>query len=163
VALLVSGIVLLGARNLLEATADQARRIIGASTAADRDANAERLLRSIVGRVEVGTAPGTEFAGEPEIATFSSWCDVPGGWLERCAVTLAVVRDSVASALVLRTSLGDTIRVRERFRVGAIRYLDSPSAGGSWIRVWGAGITAPIAIGVILDRDTLIVRIGERG
>jgi prepilin-type N-terminal cleavage/methylation domain-containing protein len=163
VALAVSGIVLLGARAMLEATADQAGRITRAAATADRDANAERTLRALVERLEIGTVPGTEFSGDPATAAFASWCDVPGGWLERCAVTLGIERDSSGIALIARTSTGSVIRLREGLRNGAIRYLDSPSAGGTWIRVWGAGITAPVAIGVFLDRDTLILRVGERG
>ena len=163
VALLVSGIVLLGARLILDALTDQALRITDSAVVADREANGDRVLRGLAERLEVGTARGTEFAGDPATATFTSWCEVPAGWLERCAVTLAIQHDSTALALVARTSRGDSIVLRRGFRQGAIRYLETPANGGSWIRVWGAGITAPVAFGVILDRDTLIVRIGERG
>lgn len=163
VALLVSAVVLLGARALMEALADHAQDISRAATAADRDANAERTLRALAERLEVGTAPGTEFSGDPSTARFTSWCEVPAGWLERCEVSLSIARDADGYALIARTSVGDAIRIRSGFHAGTIRYLDSPAAGGTWIRVWGEGITAPIALGVIIDRDTIIVRIGERG
>jgi hypothetical protein len=53
--------------------------------------------------------------------------------------------------------------VRERFERCELRYLKDASTRGTWFRSWGTGISAPIAIGVIVDRDTLILRIGERG
>jgi len=163
VALLVGGIVLLGARVMFESLTDQAHRIADAAIVADREANADRELRALAGRLEVGTAPGTEFAGDPASATFASWCEVPAGWLERCIVQLSIEHERAGSALVARTSLGDTLVLRRGFRGGVIHYLESAVSGGSWIRVWGAGITAPVAFGIFLDRDTLIVRIGERG
>jgi prepilin-type N-terminal cleavage/methylation domain-containing protein len=163
VALALSGIVLLAARALLEATADNASRITEAAAVVDGDANAERTMRALVGRLEVGTLPGTDFAGDSLTAHFTSWCDVPRGWQERCTVTLGFERDSTGPALVARTSVGDVLRLRDGFHGGALRYLNDPSAGGSWIHTWGTGITAPMAIGVMIDADTLIVRIGERG
>ena len=64
---------------------------------------------------------------------------------------------------MIRTSKGAALVVRDRIAIGEFRYLTTVTGGGEWIRVWGAGITAPLAIGVILDSDTLIVPIGERG
>jgi len=163
VALVVSGIVLLGARAMLEVSADEAHHIVLAATDADREANAERVLRAVAGRLEVGIGAGSNFAGQPAMATFTSWCDVPRGWQERCRVLLSIERDGAANSLVLSTSAGDTICIRSGIRHGTIAYLSSPEAGGSWISVWGTGITAPVALGLFLDRDTVIVRIGERG
>jgi len=31
------------------------------------------------------------------------------------------------------------------------------------VREWRSAVTAPLAIGVVIDADTLILRIGERG
>jgi prepilin-type N-terminal cleavage/methylation domain-containing protein len=163
VALVVSGIVLVGARAMLEVTADRAASITAAAAAADRDANAERTLRALVERIEVGNGSTTDFAGDSAAAHLASWCDVPGGWQEQCTVTLGFERDGARLALVARTSLGDVFVLRTGLRVGALRYLVDPKAGGAWIRGWGAGITAPLAIGIFTDRDTMIVRIGERG
>ena len=162
VALLVGGIVLVGARAMLEALADQAHLVSDAASVADRDANADRTLRALAERLEVGTAPEMQFTGDPTATTFASWCEVPAGWLERCSVQLSIEHQHSEESLVARTSLGDSLVLRRGFRNGVIRYLESPAHGGSWIVVWGAGITAPVALGIFLGRDTLIVRIGER-
>ena len=70
----------------------------------------------------------------------------------------------------------DVVVLRDGAAGGAFRYLNDAGAGGTWFRAWGRGITAPLAIGVILPRtttaapsqnaqvvDTLILRIGARG
>jgi len=163
VALVVSAIVLLGARQMFEGVADQAHRIVASAAETDRDANAERLLRELVGRLEVGTGEGTEFAGDPASASFASWCEVSAGWEERCHVTLTIESDSGRGVLLLRTSAGDSIRLSSGFHEGAISYLSAADAGGTWMRLWGVGITAPLALRIVIGRDTLFVPIGERG
>ncbi len=178
VALALGGIVLLGAWRLLEALGGEAERITAGAMAADADANGERLLRSLVRGLEIGTPGSGAFGGEPNEAHFTTWCDAPTGWQERCAVTLAIeplARDARGDppaeragtpalwGLVAHVSAGaGTVLLRD-VRPGGLRYLVSPARGGEWFRIWGEGITAPLAIGVVRARDTLIVRIGERG
>ena len=62
-------------------------------------------------------------------------------------------------------ALDDSTRVilLRGFARGSFRYLENAENGVTWQRVWGRGVSAPLAIGVILDRDTLIVPVGERG
>ena len=163
VALVVSAVVVLGARTLLEQLGESAHRTIAAAARADRAANGERLLRDLVGRLEVGTSDATRFAGEPATASFSSWCDVPSGWQERCSVTLVATNAEGRASLAARLEPGDSVTVLVRDAPIELRYLDDPRAGGRWFTSWGAGITAPLAIGVISGGDTMIVRIGDRG
>jgi hypothetical protein len=165
IALALGGVVLLGAHALVVALADEAQRLPEDAAVSDREANGERLLRALVGRLEVGTSQVAQFSGEPTTARFTTWCDTPAGWLERCNVVLAI--DSLGPgerALVARfPDGGQTVLMRRGVQAGGLRYLNSAANGGEWFRTWGRGITAPIAIGVLLPHDTLIVRIGERG
>ena len=154
---------LLGARALLGEVGDDAIRIAAHAESVDADANAERALRTLMFELELGSGEAQQFAGDPQRAVFSSWCDVPAGWQERCSVELTVEPRHVGSALVIHTSVSGPVVVRDRVTNASLRYLTTVSGGGEWIRVWGAGITAPLAIGIILDADTLIVPIGERG
>ena len=163
VALTVSAITVLGARILLTGLADDGSRITSAAEIADRTANADRLLRQLVARIEVGTPQAGQFGGDDQSATFTSWCDVAEGWQERCRVTIANRRSGATAALIASLSTGETIALRTGFHHGELRYIGDPRAGGTWIRVWGAGITAPVALGLIIDGDTTIVRIGDRG
>lgn len=162
VALLLSAIVVLGARMLLEQLGDSTSRTVRGAARADRDANGEQLLRDLVRRLEVGTPATAPFAGEPDSASFSSWCDMPAGWQERCTVVIRA--EPTASGMTLSVSAGGmgTQHIRTDKHV-ELRYLDDAAAGGRWFRSWGAGITAPLAIGLLTGSDTTILRIGERG
>lgn len=162
VALVIGALVVLGARVLLEGLSEGATRTIAAAARVDREANGEMLLRDLAGRLEVGTSDSARFAGGPTWTTFDSWCDTPGGWQERCRVTLLVHVDPSGSSLVALAA-GDSVALLHRDALLELRYLDDPRAGGRWFVSWGEGITAPLALGVVAGDDTLIVRIGGRG
>jgi prepilin-type N-terminal cleavage/methylation domain-containing protein len=165
VALVVMGVVVAGARVVLGQLADDAVRIAAAGAEADREANAERLLRETAGRLEMSSTPGREarFEGHPRAARFRSWCEVPDGWLERCDVSLGFIQVDGEPVLALRTAGGEPVALRRGFRSGELLYLRDAGDGGAWIHRWGASITAPVALGVVIDGDTAIVRVGERG
>jgi prepilin-type N-terminal cleavage/methylation domain-containing protein len=165
IAIAIAGIVLLGGRALWESLVESVDRMHEHAIVAERAANGERLLRSLFGRLEVGTLRSREFAGDERHTTFTTWCDVPAGWQERCQAEVTIEPDSVPARLrlVARLSTGEVIALQRGFSRGALRYLNDPIGGGMWFRSWGHGITAPLAIGIIMDGDTAIVRIGERG
>jgi prepilin-type N-terminal cleavage/methylation domain-containing protein len=166
VALAVGGVAILGARSVLGALADHADRVSDAAASADRDANGERTLRALLGSLEIGTAKDVTFGGDEREARFRSWCASPSGWQERCTVRLGVVTaDSATGASILTGVLagGESVTLMRDSLAMRLRYLRDAANGGTWFRSWGAGITAPVAIGIIRSRDTIIVRVGERG
>ena len=165
VALAVGGVAILGARSILATLADHADSIALVAAETDRIANGERMLRAIVGRLDI-SADSAAFAGDEHQMRFTSWCEVPSGWQERCKVTLAVIPSATSSdtevvAVVLST--GEVIALLARPPPMRFRYLLDPGHGGRWLERWGAGITAPVAVGIVNESDTLIVRIGGRG
>ena len=167
VALALSGLVLLSAHALLTGIGDRAHALaLGADTLTAR-ATGARTLRLLVGQLEVGTPASGPFAGAPGEVSFTSWCDMPAGWQERCAVTLDFEASDGAPALVARVNQGTPEVLVRGFRAGTFRYLASAADGGRWFERWGTAITAPVALGVVLVQgtriDTLVVRIGERG
>jgi prepilin-type N-terminal cleavage/methylation domain-containing protein len=164
VAITLSGIVLLGARALWESLAGSVDRLRTQAAADARAANGERLLRSLVGRLEVGADRSREFSGDDRETRFTTWCDMPAGWQERCEVVIGMEPDSMSGLrVVARLSTGEVITLQRGFTTGLLRYLNDPVGRGVWFRTWSRGLTAPLAIGVITDGDTAIVRIGERG
>jgi hypothetical protein len=179
VAIAIGGLVFIGARSLLEVLADGEQHIARDAAAGNARANGYRTLRSLVGEMEVGTTESGPFSGDPGSTSFTTWCDTPHGWQERCAVTIAFESDGNVPALVARLPGERRLVLARDFDAGELRYLNSAASGGQWFRQWGRGITAPLAIGVILEHgtrsgdstgtigdmsvDTLIVRIGERG
>ena len=162
VALTLGAVIALGARLLLENLGAAASRIAEAARYQDADSNGERLLRSLVGRLEVGTRRAGSFGGDEHEAHFSSWCETPRGWQEQCRVSLRVAAtDSLL--FLFASSPGETVPLLRARHVLALRYLADAAQRGNWLLRWGDGVTAPLALGVIIDTDTLIVRIGERG
>jgi hypothetical protein len=180
VALVLSAIVLLGARAILEQLADSADRTTAAATNADRRANVDRTVRALFEHASASDSM-YPFTGTRTMTQFSSWCDVPGGWSEHCTVTLAIVpttaSDSIPSSLpqsptlststtpvrvAVWTSTGDTLHFKDSISVAELRYLDDASSGGHWMIGWPAGITTPLAVGIVTPHDTTVLRIGER-
>lgn len=163
VALGIAGLVLVSARALLTAVADSADRIALAAVTADRDANAERLLRGLFLQVDTSDGDRIHFIGNERALRFVTWCDVPAGWQERCTVTLGVVSVEGEFALTVLIDNHEMIIVRRGTRSGALRYLYSPAAGGTWLPSWESVTSTPLAVAAIVDGDTLFLRIGERG
>ncbi|HEX5178973.1 MAG TPA: prepilin-type N-terminal cleavage/methylation domain-containing protein [Gemmatimonadaceae bacterium] len=163
VALLVGAMVLAGVRAVLEALGDSSEIAEAATASMDRRATGEDLLRRLAERLDNATPGATPFVGTQRVTQFSSWCEVPRGWLERCTIVLAF--DTIGSGPALVARIGDSIRIPlvTGFAQGSFRYLESADNGGAWERVWGRGVGAPLAIVVIVDRDTVIVPVGERG
>lgn len=161
VALALAGVVLLGARALLEQVGAGSEAIAAGAVEADRDANAERTLRDLLSRVEVRPSGGP-FAGDARGARFTTWCDVPAGWQERCVASLGLVKAGDDNVLAVEAR-GALLPVRRGFAAGELLYLTSADRGGSWVRDWNSGVEPPLAVGVVMDADTLILRIGERG
>jgi prepilin-type N-terminal cleavage/methylation domain-containing protein len=163
VALSIAGMVLLGARAMLAQLADAADRIARAAASSDREANAERLLRALVAGVEASDGSTIRFVGDERAARFVTWCEGAGGWQERCAVTIGLVPRPQGVALAALFPDGTTMVLRDGLGSGALRYLHSAGDGGTWLHSWQSTVTTPLAIGVVADGDTLILRIGERG
>jgi hypothetical protein len=46
---------------------------------------------------------------------------------------------------------------------GELLYLADARDGGQWLRNWSTVLIAPLAIGAVIDADTLVLAIGERG
>ncbi len=162
-ALAIGGIVLVAARGLVEDVADQADHLARAAAADAERANGERQLRTLVDRLEVGTPGSAAFFGDPVSAQFTTWCDTPAGWLERCTVTLVFSTRGGAPALVVDLPVTGRVVLARGFQRGTFLYLETAAGGGLWVSRWGPGPRAPLALGVVLDADTLILRVGDRG
>ena len=164
VALMVSAVVLLGARMISESVADGAARVASQSRDDERAANGDHLLRMLVGHAEVAMSETETFGGDSTHATFTSWCDVPAGWQERCQVTVRVAPATDGDAtLDVEAGRGVVVHVRARGTHLALRYLTDARFGGRWTSTWPPALTAPVALGAMSESDTLIVRIGGRG
>jgi hypothetical protein len=161
IALVVTSIILVGARLALEMLADASHRSAEAAREADRVANADRVERSLFRMLEIGPGLERPFGGDTRSAHFFTWCHTPGGWLERCHAVLAIERSRDTNVLVAHMG-AQSIRLASGFRDGSLRYLNNPALSGQWFVRWGDGNVPPLAVGVVLDGDTSILPIGER-
>jgi len=163
VALAISGFLMIAAHSMSTVLADHAETVSALAASGDREANGDRLLRQAALQVDLDNRAASGFGGNEQALSFSSWCNRPAGWLERCEVSVMIDTSKGISTLILNRSGDVPVVLRSDFRNAEFRYLRDVEAGGQWFRVWGRGISAPRAIGVIIDGDTAIVRMGERG
>jgi hypothetical protein len=148
---------------MLSAAGDSAEQVVAEAGRLDRVANGERLLRELALRTELrpGRRPG--FQGEPRAARWDSWCDTPDGWLRRCEVTVALLSTGGRNLAAVAVADGPLVPLREGFATGGLIYLATAARGGAWVGRWDSQVGPPLAIGLVMDRDTLLFRIGERG
>lgn len=166
VAIVLTAMIAVMARQIADQVADAGSRLLVATEAADRDANAERQLRAIVGSYREPAEDVAPFEGGSRAMHFRSWCDSPAGWAEPCDVTLVIEPTDSGTVLRAELTLASGRHVLPLGRVNsnaAFRYLRGPGNGGTWSRVWPAGAAAPVAVQVPFGREALLVRIGERG
>jgi prepilin-type N-terminal cleavage/methylation domain-containing protein len=164
VALSISALLLVGARAVLEQLGGHAEAVVGAAAAADREANGQALARALLGRAETNPDAGRRFDGTEAGVRFHTSCDVPAGWLERCEATLGfIAAGGGAPVLAVEAGGADPQPLRRGFRDGKLIYLGDPANGGAWVRNWASAVETPFAVGVVIDGDTLVVPIGERG
>lgn len=161
VALTIGAMALLGARIMLTTVADGADAIGSAARTLAHESNGERFLRSLVRQIETA-AGGDEFAGDRHTARFTTWCNVPGGWKERCRAAIGVADANGELTLMASTSVDGPLAVRSGFSAGELRYIAVAARGGTWFEVWGEGLALPVAVAILLDGDTVILRVGGR-
>lgn len=163
-ALTLCGLLFLGARLMVDAAGDAGTRFTRHARTADAEANGDRLLRALVTNAEAVSDTTRPFAGSPEEASFESWCDRPAGWSERCRVALSLDLRGDTTRVVAAVSTGEQLVLRAcRGRCTLRYYGPGERAEPAWLVNWGVSITAPYAIGIVSEGDTLVLRLGDRG
>lgn len=161
-ALAVSGLVLLGAVRLVD-TLGQARDFVRRDARiGDAAANGEWVLRSLIERAATRTDSVERFEGDEAHVAFTSYCEVPVGWLELCRIrfSLGSIRDSGVVFAVVDD--GPPRRLWSWLGGGRFRYFDPASRDDTWVHSWGRSIAPPTALGIVLASDTLVFPTGGR-
>lgn len=165
VALVIGGMALVAAAALFNGLAQRAAAVERAGRRADRDANAERLLRSLFENMDLrGDSTSPPVAGDQRSIRFRAWCDEGRGSFTPCSVRLSIQQDAGLSFLQLELAGADTttLVLRRGFREGRLRYLRYAREGGQWTDTWPR-LVAPTAIAVIIERDTLLLPVWGGG
>lgn len=164
VALVIGGGAVLLAGSMLAATSDQTRLVGERVRATDASRGSERLLRRLVGQMTWSKPSEPAARGSAASLRFIAWCDMPRGWEERCTVELELPADEDrTNGILVRLSTGEELRLLGGRRVTGFLYLGRVERGGRWTDRWIDGASLPPAIGVVVDGDTLTIRIGDRG
>lgn len=159
VALMIGGMALSAAVALLTGLARRVDEVRAAGAAEDRDANGERLLRSLLAnlRGSVDTLP--LLVGDSSRIAFRTWCETGEGWLRPCDAELRVAQTEAVTQFQLTLSGNDTTTIAlsnyARDVHAGFRYLLDPAHGGTWLTSWSRR-AAPGAVATIAGSDTLI-------
>jgi prepilin-type N-terminal cleavage/methylation domain-containing protein len=165
VALVIGGLAVSGAAGLLHAIGHRGEDFSSAAEVHDRDANADRLIRTLVSNLDLRPRENPSIAGDGQRIVLHSWCTTPRGWIAPCRATLMFEQGSggVTLQLDLATDRHDSVALSVRHGTsGHFRYLVSPDAGGTWTEAW-TEVTVPAAIAVIIDQDTLLAGVWTGG
>lgn len=115
-----------------------------------------RLLRSALLPTDSGGLRGTSRA-----MAWSSWCDVPAGWQERCVVRLVLTLDSAGPRATLSVPHLATPGELALRGPGRLRYLVARGGKGEWADAWTSPYALPLAVALETDSETLVVRVGR--
>jgi hypothetical protein len=101
------------------------------------------------------------FTGWQELVAFTSSCDRPDGWVETCQVRLTVEASDSGMVLALSISPGTKVPLWRGLSTAALLYLADRNPP-YWLRSWDVSVQTPRAVGVVVNGDTIIVRVGAR-
>lgn len=159
VALSISAMVVLVARELIASVAQASTRVELGRRAAAWRGNGDLLVRRLLASVPL-VADSAPFAGSERVVSFRSSCLSPGGWTEPCSVMLATLRSDSGALLLSFSGSPEPVVLRSGFHHAAFRYLANASGGGRWTAHWTEPDELPLAVGILVDADTTIVPVG---
>jgi len=163
VALTIGACILAAAHGITAQLSDAMDTLRRQERQRDDRVNEVRELLDFRGRLEVGAGDSLEFVGLPREARFASWCEVPGGWLERCVVALGLVQRGDTSEVWEQVQSRRPVVVHRGTGPAFFLYLNSAASGGQWFSRWDVELTAPLALGMVVGVDTTIVSLGAGG
>ena len=161
-ALSIAGLLLLGGRSLLDQLA-RAQKTLGRSArATDELSNATRTLYALARRADVRPDSASRFIGDSTNASFRTWCERTGGWLEPCGLTVLIDVGPDSSSLVGQLSTGGVLILARWPGAGTLRYLDVSGQREQWVSQWGRSIVPPAALALVVPGDTIVVPVVGR-
>jgi type II secretory pathway pseudopilin PulG len=155
IAIALTGILLLGARLVLESSTLTLVRLVRS----DERASGERVAEALVRQLAASAASTASLVGTPENVEFASWCDVPDGWLEPCTVQLQVLPEPGGSSVNLSINGNESFGVVRAEGAARFLFLQRANQAPGWVEHWSEE-KMPIAIGIVLPGDTLLFRLG---
>ncbi len=154
IALLVSAFVVLIAREIVQALGDTSVRVRSEASSSTARAHARDVLRHSLMMARVGDS--TEFVGSDSLVSFETYCAGSEGFLEPCSARLAIRhRDSAIVTLVIGSNA--PLEVGSGRPGTSLLFLESAVGGGAWSHTWQRQRLLPVAVGIALGRDTILL------
>ena len=163
VALAIGSMAILMAAAMLHTTARLTEHVEERVRTIDADGAGELRLRRLVGQMTWSQPAEPVPLLSVEAMRFTTWCDVPAGWQERCTAELILPIAGAPGVMIARLSTGEELRLLEQWSPTGFLYLLPTERGSTWVERWTDRHSLPTAIGVVTRTDTLILRVGERG
>lgn len=158
-ALSLVGFVLLGSWQLVATLSDGYGEFVRRQTQVSASSNRMLALRRLVARASINRDSVDQFVGLPSSTAFESRCETPEGWLRRCHVVLAI-ETGERSGITASVDREDSAELTHLGSAARLIYLDRAGIARQWRSEWGRSITIPLAIGVVMQRDTIVLPVG---
>jgi prepilin-type N-terminal cleavage/methylation domain-containing protein len=136
-----------------------------ATQAHDREMNGWRTLRALAGGAELRVSGEDQFQGSESAISIPTWCMSPGGWVERCLASVAIASDAGEGRVRVLPGKGAAFDVPlvTRGATPVFRFIRTSHDRLDWAPRWSSTSTLPSAVAIVAGRDTIVLRIGERG
>jgi hypothetical protein len=136
-----------------------------ATHAHDREMNGWRMLRGLAARAELRVTGEDRFQGSENGMDLPTWCPSAGGWMERCLTS--VFLGSAAGHERMRVVVGNgtafDVPLVDSGAGPEFRFIRVSPDRLDWAPRWSSTSTLPSAVAIVSGRDTIVLRIGERG
>lgn len=154
------GMIVLGSHAMIDVVMTSDDRMAVRARAAEEQGVGHRMLFDLMSRAHSITDSSENFYGDARAVRLIGFCETPHGWRELCRASLQMRYEQGASVVEAWLSADQRIHLIRVSGASRFIYLDGSSLSGRWIEAWGSSIDLPAAVGVIRDRDTLLVPVG---
>ena len=160
IGLAIAGIVLTGGALLLDSLGEASVRVLSSSATDAATNNGARMLDRLLADARIAEDSSERFFGDARTASFTTLCDSPSGWRERCRIKLFI--DSLAdSSAVIALSDHAALTLARVAGAATFRYIDLSAPDTTWLARWSPSVALPHAVAIVAGADSLVLPVGS--
>jgi prepilin-type N-terminal cleavage/methylation domain-containing protein len=160
IALALAGTVLAGGALLLEELGDANARVFAQAATEAATNNGARARDRLFADARPADDSSERFTGDSRAASFTTLCDTPAGWRERCRVKLMIDSLADSSAVIALSDRGDALTLGRIGGAASFRYIDLTGRDTAWLTRWSPSVALPHAIAIVAGVDTAVLPLG---
>ena len=161
IALALAGTVLAVGALLLDELGDANARVFAQATPEATANNGARALDRLYADARPAADSSERFAGDSRTASYTTLCDTPSGWRERCRVKLMIESLADSSAVIAQSDRGDALTLERVAGAATFRYVDLNARDTTWLARWSPSVALPHAIAIVAGADTTVLPLGS--